>query len=298
MSQFVFESLLYGSQLALIALGMTLIYGVSKFANVAQADYATLGGYGLVAAVGVVGGTIVGASAVSVVSVGIVSILLYKFLFARLLRRGSATAMIGSLAVSIVIRATIQTVAGPDPQRLDLPLERGIDIMGALITPTELTVMTCSIVVTVATLVLIRFTPLGRQIRAVSSNEGLAAASGINTRRVVDVVWFLCGALGATAGVLLAINSQVHLEMGFQLLLPVFAAAIVGGFGSAGGAVIASYLLAAVGVATLKIDFGALLGLGDYMLPTGYRPATAYLVLLVVLLVRPQGLFGRRVRRG
>jgi branched-subunit amino acid ABC-type transport system permease component len=297
MGEVLFETLIVGSELALIALGMTLVFGVARFANIAQVEFATLGAYGTLLAGSVVGGALFVDALISIVAVAVVALVLYHGIFTRLLKRSPATAMIGSLALSLLLRALIQTLTGPRPKELDLPLERGTDIMGALVTPSQLKVLGVSVAAMVALLLVLHLTPLGRSIRAVSANPDLAAAAGINVRRVVDSVWLIAGALGALGGVMLAIDNQVTLDMGFQLLLPVFAIAILGGFGSVGGAIVASYVLALAESLVLRIDFGELVGDSSALLDTAYRPAVAFVLLLLVLLIRPQGIFGREVRR-
>jgi branched-chain amino acid transport system permease protein len=297
MADVVFETLVVGSELALITVGMTLVFGVVRFANIAQVEFATLGAYGTVLVASAVGGALVFQALVSIVGVAVGAVLIYHLIFVRLLRRSSATAMIGSLALSLVIRAVIQTIAGPQPQELDLPLERGIDVMGALVTPSSLKIIAISAAALAALMGLLYLTRLGRSIRAVSANPDLAAAAGINVRRVIDSVWLIAGALGALGGVMLAVDNQITLEMGFQFLLPVFAVAILGGFGSTGGAIVAAYALALIESVVLRIDFGQLLGSSSSFVETAYRPAIGFVLLLAVLLIRPQGIFGREVRR-
>lgn len=297
MSDVLVQTLITGSELALIAVGMTLIFGVSRFANVAQVEFATLGAYGTLLAASVVGGGLVVDSVVSVVAVALLSVVLYHVVFTRLLSRNPATAMIGSLALSILIRAGIQTITGPEPKALDLPLERGVNVLGTLVTPSQIKIVAVSIAVLVLMLLTLRLTPFGRAIQAVQTNRDLAQAAGIDVRRVTDETWLLAGALGALAGVVIAIDTQLSLEMGFQLLLPVFAVALLGGFGSAVGAVIAAYLLAFMENLALNIDFGQLVGAASAHLDTAYRPAVGFVLLIVVLLIRPQGIFGREARR-
>jgi branched-subunit amino acid ABC-type transport system permease component len=297
MGEVLFETLIVGSELALITVGMTLVFSVVRFANIAQVEFATLGAYGTLLAGSVVGGALVFQAALSIVAVAALALVIYHVIFVRLLQRSSATAMIGSLALSLVLRALIQTITGPQPKQLDLPLERGMDIMGALVTPSQLRIIVISVVVLAAVLVVIHLTPLGRSIRAVSANPDLAAAAGINVRRVIDSVWLIAGALGALGGVMFAIDNQVSLDMGFQLLLPVFAVAILGGFGSTSGAIAAAYALALAESLVLRIDFGELVGSSSALLDSSYRPAVGFLLLLIVLLIRPQGIFGREVRR-
>jgi neutral amino acid transport system permease protein len=292
------ETLIVGTELAPIAVGMTLVFAAVRFANIAQVEFGTLGAYGTLLAGSVIGGgPLLIHAALSIVGVGLIAVALYHLVFKRLLSRSPATAMIGSLALSILIRAVIQTITGPQPKELDLPLERGIDIGGALVTPNQLRIVIIGVVVLAAVMAILRLTPLGRAIRAVSANPDLAAAAGINVGRVTDVVWLVAGVLGALGGVFLAIDNQVSLEMGFQLLLPVFAVALLGGFGSPGGAIIASYVLALAESLVLRVDFGELFGGASALLDSSYRPAVGFVLLLLVLLLRPQGIFGVEARR-
>jgi branched-chain amino acid transport system permease protein len=180
---------------------------------------------------------------------------------------------------------------------LDLPLERGTDVLGATVTPSQLRMVIITIAVLAAVMALLRLTPLGRAMRAVSTNRDLAAAAGIDVRRITDLVWLIAGVLGALAGVLLAIDTEVSIDMGFSLLLPVFAVALLGGLGSPGGAIAAGYLLAFVEALVLKVDWGHLVGSGSALMPIDYRAAIGFVLLIAVLIVRPQGMFGREARR-
>lgn len=298
MGEVLFDTLIDGSELALIAVGMTLVFGAVKFANIAQVEFATLGAYGTVLAGSLIGGgPLVVEAILSIVGVGLIAVGLYHLIFKRLLIRSPATAMIGSLALSILLRALIQTITGPRPKELDVPLERANDILGALVTPSQVRIIVISVVALAALMAVLRLTALGRSIRAVSANPDLAAAAGIDVRRVIDVVWLLAGLFGALGGVMYAIDNQVSLEMGFGLLLPVFAAALLGGFGSPGGAILASYLLALAESVVLRVDWGEVINTGSAYLDSSYRPAIGFVLLLLVLLIRPQGIFGREARR-
>jgi branched-subunit amino acid ABC-type transport system permease component len=121
MGEVLFETLIVGSELALITVGMTLVFSVVRFANIAQVEFATLGAYGTLLAGSLIGGALVFQAALSVVAVAVLALVIYHVIFVRLLQRSSATAMIGSLALSLVLRALIQTITGPQPKQLDLP---------------------------------------------------------------------------------------------------------------------------------------------------------------------------------
>lgn len=294
--EILFDSLIHGSELALLAVGLTMVYAVSGFPNIAQLEFPTLGAYGTLLVASVVGGSLLLDAVISVALVAVLSVVLYKLIFVRLLRGGPAMALIGSLSLSILLRAAIQSITGPQPRQFDLPLERGVDLLGALVTPSQLRMIAISIGTLALLGILLRFTPAGRAIRAVSTNPELAAAAGINAERVTYAVWLIAGALGALAGILLAIDTQVGLRMGFNLILPVFAVALLGGFGSVLGAVIAAYGFAGAEAVILRVDWGHLIGASSGFVPTNYSPAIGFLLLLAVLIFRPTGLFGRRAQ--
>ncbi len=296
MAEVLLDTAVRGSIIALLAVGLTMVQGTLRFANVAHVEFATLGGYAVVVLTGT-GLGLLPSSVLGVVIVAVIAVLLYRLLFRRLLSSGPMIALIGSLALSIVIRALLQLTFGSRPRQLPTPLERGTEFHGVFITPSQIRLVVISLVLLAALILLLRFTSLGRAVRAVAANPELADVSGLNRKRVVDVVWMLSTGLAAASGILLAIDSSVGIELGFNLMLPVFAAAIVGGLGSVTGAILASYALAFAESLVIQIDWGGLFG-GTYHLAVGYRPAVGFVLLVVMLALRPQGLMGRTVRRG
>jgi branched-subunit amino acid ABC-type transport system permease component len=296
MTEVLIDTAVRGSIIALLAVGLTLVQGTLQFANVAHMEFATLGGYSAVALTGAGLGLAL-SSVLGVVIVAVVAVVFYRLLFRRLLDSGPMIALIGSLALAIVIRAVLQLTFGSRPRYLPTPLERGIEFHGALITPSQIRLVCIALALLAALAVVLKFTSLGRAVRAVAANPELADVSGLNRNRVIDVVWMLSAGLAAVAGILLSVDSAVGIELGFNLLLPVFAAAIVGGLGSTAGATIAAYALACAESLALQVDWGAMVG-SAYHLEVGYRPAVGFVLLVVMLAFRPQGLMGRTVRRG
>jgi branched-subunit amino acid ABC-type transport system permease component len=296
MADVLLDAAVRGSIIALLAVGLTMVQGTLRFANVAHVEFATLGGYAVVVLTGTGLGLLL-SSVLGIIVVALISVVLYRLLFRRLLTSGPMMALIGSLALAIVIKATLQLTFGSRPRQLPTPLERGTEHFGVFITPSQIRLVVISVVLLTALILLLRFTSLGRAVRAVAANPELADVSGLNRKRVVDAVWMLSTGLAAASGILLAIDSSVGIELGFNLLLPVFAAAIVGGLGSVAGAIIAAYALAFAESLALQIDWGALFG-GTYHLAVSYRPAVGFILLVAMLALRPQGLMGRTVRRG
>lgn len=285
-----------GSVIGLLAVGLTMVQGTLRFANVAHVEFATLGGYAAATLTGV-GLGLLPSSLLGIVAVAIVAVLLHRLIFRRLLGSGPMIALIGSLALAITIRALLQLSFGSRPRNLPVPLERGTEILGAFVTPSQIRLVVICVVLMIALLVVLRFTSLGRALRAVASNPDLADVSGLNRKRVTDMVWVISAGLAAVTGILLAANSTLSIELGFSLLLPVFAASIVGGLGSPLGALIAAYAIALCESLALWVNWGSAFG-SDAYLAVSYRPAIGFLLLVIVLVFRPQGLMGRTVRRG
>lgn len=283
------DALIRGSTIALLAVGLTLVYGTMRFANVAHMEFATIGAYTTVSLSGVFIVPVAGViGAIAAVGLGIV---LYEFIFRRLLDLGEMPAMIGSLAVSIVVQAAIQLFYGTRPRTLPHELERAESVLGASVTPGQIQLIVVSVAALAIAGAVLRWTSLGKKIRAVAANAELARVSGVSERRVITAVWVLTGGLAAIGGIELALQSSAVPTLGFSLLLPVFSAAIVGGLGSVGGAIIASYGVALLESLVLSIDFG-----NAAAVPVSYRPAIGFVFLILALVFRPQGLLGAKVR--
>ncbi|HMM62567.1 MAG TPA: branched-chain amino acid ABC transporter permease [Mesorhizobium sp.] len=296
MMQFLVDSLLRAGDLMLVTLGLSTVYAMVRFPNMAQTEYATIGafvglllsGFGMPLWLCVV---------LSALVTGIVAVALHRFAFARLLRSSPVIAMIGSLAVAMIIRSAIQAVAGTRSERFKLPIDVPHQFMGAVITTTQIVVLAVTALVVVAFLLLLFRTNLGRSMRAVAAQPDLARACGISSGRVVDIIGFLGGAFAAIGGTLLAIGSQVHFNLGQDLLLPVFAAAIVGGLGSPIGAIFGVLLLALVETLVTNLNFGPLVGETFLYVPLAYGPAAGFCLLVVTLMFRPRGLFHSESKR-
>jgi branched-chain amino acid transport system permease protein len=284
MMQFLVDSLLRAGDLMLVTLGLSTVYAMVRFPNMAQTEYATIGAF--------LGLVLSGFALplwlcviMSALLTGVIAVVLHRFAFARLLRSSPVIAMIGSLAVAMIIRSGIQAVAGTRSERFDLPIDVPHQFMGAVITTTQIVIL------------LLFKTNLGRSMRAVAAQPDLARACGISSGRVVDIIGFLGGAFAAIGGALLAIGSQVHFNLGQDLLLPVFAAAIVGGLGSPIGAIFGVLLLAVVETLVTNINFGPLAGETFLYVPLAYGPAAGFCLLVITLMFRPRGLFHSESKR-
>jgi branched-chain amino acid transport system permease protein len=220
---------------------------------------------------------------------GLTGAALDRFLWRPLRRRGMSliAMMIVSIGLSILTRNYFQFLFGETVRPYnDYVIQDGTDIGPIRATPKAL----ASIVICLAVLVLValflQYTRLGKATRAVADNPDLAASSGIDVDRVITVVWFLGGALATLGGVVFAVTERVGFSMGFQLLLLMFAGITLGGLGTAYGALIGSFIV------------GMLVQVSTLVIPIELKNAGALAVLIVVLLVRPQGILGRAERIG
>ncbi|MDH1704167.1 branched-chain amino acid ABC transporter permease [Comamonas terrigena] len=296
MLQFLVDTLLRASDLALIALGLSMVYGLVKFPNIAHVQYAMFGAY-VTYAMHASGVPLVLAIAISCAVTGALTLGLHLLVFRRLLRAGPAIAMIGSLAVAMLVVAFMQGFAGSFPRMFNLPLTEPILIGEARVTATQLYFVGTTVVLLLLFAMLLFFTRTGRAMRALASNPALAAASGLNAEGITRGVAFASGAIAGLGGSMLALSTGAHINLGYDLLLPVFAAAILGGLGNPLGAVAGALLIAATETAVTNIDFGGLLGGDPLFMPVAYISAASFLILLLALLFKPYGLFDREVRR-
>lgn len=296
MLQLLVDTLLRASDLALIALGLSTVYGLVKFPNIAHVQYAMLGAYATYALFAL-GLPLPVAIAVACMLTGLLALVLHLLVFRRLLRSGPAITMIGSLAVSMLVVALAQGFAGSFPRMFNLPITEPILLGDVRLSYTQVYAMGTTLVLLVLFSLLLFFTRTGRAMRALSSNPALAAASGLNAEGITRLVNFSSGAIAGLGGSLLALSTGAHIQLGHDLLLPVFAAAILGGLGNPLGAVAGAALIALTETLVTNLNFGWMLGKAVAFLPVAYISAASFLILLLALLFKPYGLFDREVRR-
>jgi branched-chain amino acid transport system permease protein len=298
--QFLAEGIVAGGLIGLGAIGVTLTYSILRFANFAHGEFITFGAYAsltIASAIGAyvsgsdealgplsIGWGVIVAGAVAMALTGGLALALDAALFGRLRQKGAAiTAVMASFGASMALRALIEFVYTSSPAYFSRDLQIATPLgLGIRVTPDQGAMLAVTLVLLVGVHWLVTRTQIGRAMRAVSENPDLARVAGINVDAVVRTTWLLGGALACAAGVMLGMLVQIRPSMGFDLLLPLFAAAILGGIGSVPGAV-AGAMVVGVGEAATVQFFGA-----------QWRAAVAFLILVAVLLIRPTGLFGRK----
>lgn len=321
--------IIFGSIIALGAIGLTLIYGIMKFAHFAHGDMMMLAAY---LAFFALTGRIVGektevdlgwsldrlpgattelgplsfgyglllAMVVALIATVALFVALDNLIYRRLRQRGSGIVIFAmvSLGIAIVARSVILILWGPEPRFYVPGIFPAHEFpFGIKLKADQIFIFATVAIVAILVYLLLFRTRIGKAMRATSDNPELARVSGIDTDQVIRWTWAIGGALVAVAGVLLAIQAQLKPELGFAILLPLFAAAILGGIGSPQGALIGAMI---VGI-TQEVSLGVELSIaGRDILPQilpvapGYKFAVAFVILILILLVRPQGLFGAK----
>lgn len=296
-TQIVVNSVIRGSELALLAIGVTMIFNILKFANFAHGEFALLGAYFALFFSVTLGLNLYLAALISIVLTGLVGVYTNEFIFKRLRGMGGLTLMIAAMGLSIALRNGVRTVWGADPKRYQIGLGKCFSFWGGRVTSTQLLIMVISGLSMLAFHLLLHRTKFGKAMRATSDNIPLALASGINVEKVIVGVWFICTSLAAIGGILIGMDTLLWPEMGFGILLPVFCAAILGGIGNPYGAVLGAMVLGFVEHFGLFVNWTNVISLGgifniqrEIYIPTGYKYAISFGVLIAVLIFRPSGI--------
>lgn len=287
--QLVASGLRFGLVLALAAIGLSLIFGTTGLTNFAHGEYVTFGALVTYALHVLVGMPLLVAAPLMLVLALAFGYAQDGLLWAPLRRRGIGliAMMIFSIGLSFFLRyLLLYLFGGQSVFYRDFAAQAGLALGPVRLRPLDLFSMALSLgLLLLVALALLR-TRIGRATRAVSDNPALAAASGIDVDRVIRVVWVVGTALAALAGMLLGLAQGMDYQLGFQILLLVFAAVVLGGLGTAFGAVLGALVV------------GLFIELSTLIVPAELKNVGALLVLILILLVRPQGILGRRERIG
>lgn len=275
------NGLIEGLVVALPALAMTLVMGVNRFPNAATGDMLTTGAYAAVAMQMLGGAPLWLAALASVAITAVVSAGSYQLIFRKLVGRPMVASMLAAIGLGFLLRSLISFFAGHDQRTFDMPLVRAWNFGGIRILPTDLLIAAIAAACLLVVFVLIYRTSFGRQLRAVSDSADLARASGIRAQGLMLCLWLLVGALSSIGGVLLGMKAIVMPEMGWESLIPAFAAMVLGGIGSPLGAVLGALLLCVVQELSVPL------------LGPSYKLVLSFVVLALVLLLRPAGIMGR-----
>lgn len=300
MVQALADGLLVGAILSLGAIGLTMVMHMLRFANFSHAELLSLGAYAalvfdalfaallppLAAAIAPLSLTwalsiaVVAAMALTAAS----AVLLDRLVFRRIRARGEELSMVfASFGVALIVRYAIGLGFGLHPQLYSPDIVFAVVVSLdplLMVKPDQLFGLVAALAIMAVLHLILSRTTFGYALRAVAENPALAQVNGVRLATMIAAVWLIGGALAAAAGTLYGLSNQLSPMMGRDLVLPIFAATIVGGIGSIHGAVLGGFV---VGLAT---------NLALIVIPSGYAPAIPFLIILAVLILRPHGLFG------
>ena len=275
------NGLIEGLVVALPALAMTLVMGVNRFPNAATGDFMTAGAYVAVAAQTAGLSSLTLATVAGALATAVIAALSYQLIFRKLARQAMIASLLAAIGLGFFVRSIISFFAGHDQRTFSLPIVRAWNFDGVRILPSDLAIAAAALGCLLLVFLLLYRTSFGRQLRAVSDNADLARASGIRARWLMIGLWLLVGALCAVGGVLLGMKTVVQPDLGWDHLIPAFAAMVLGGIGSPVGAVVGALLMTVAQELSVPL------------LGASYKLVLSFGVLALVLLIRPGGLFGR-----
>ena len=287
LAQLVVNGLITGTILALTGVGATLVFGIQRIANFAHGEYLTFGAYvGLFLNVDARQDLAV-ATAGAIAATALLALGLHYAVLRPLRRLGLVATSLVTVGIGLMLRDVVFMVAGPNIRQLNINQMVVFDLRLVRISPGQLAAVAMTIVIVPAVAYFLARTPIGKSMRAVADNRDLAAISGVNVDRIGTYVWLLAGGLAGVGGVMFAVvQGTFDPNLGFQVLLLIFTTVVLGGIGSAYGALAAGFIL---GLAMEVSTWGGFAG----GLDPRFKPVLAFLALIGLLLCRPQGLFGK-----
>jgi branched-chain amino acid transport system permease protein len=287
--QLFVDGLRFGLLIAVCAIGLSLIFGTTGLVNFAHGELVSIGAI-IAWYINVRAGVpLIPATIIAMVVGAAVGALNERGIWRPLRRRGTGlvAALVVSIGLSLLLRYLMQIIYGgfSNPYA-QYQSQRAVDYGVFTLTNRALFSIIISVVVLVLVAVMLQRTKIGKAMRAVSDNRDLAASSGIDVNRVILVVWMMGGALATLGGVLLGLSDQVQWDMGFRLLLLMFAGVTLGGLGTAYGALVGSVIV------------GVFVQMSTLVIPDDMKYVGGLLLLIVILIIRPQGILGSRARIG
>lgn len=307
--QQILNGLVLGSVYAIIALGYTMVYGILGIINFAHGDVLMIGAMVALSAITVLqnhfpglGGvpTLVIALAIAAVVCSIVGYTIERVAYRPLRRAPRLAPLITAIGVSILLQTMAMIIWSrnplPFPQLLPTDpihiIQAGENNPGAVISMTEIAIILAAFFVMVGLLLLVHKTKLGRAMRAIAENPNVASLMGVNPNFVISATFMIGSALAALAGVMIASEyGNIHFYMGFIPGMKAFTAAVLGGIGNLGGAMVGGVVLGLIE----QLGAGYVGNLTGGVFGSNYQDVFAFIVLIVVLVFRPSGLLGERV---
>jgi neutral amino acid transport system permease protein len=287
LAQLTVNGLITGTILALTGVGATLVFGIQRIANFAHGEYLTFAAYSALLLNTVYGQNLVVATFGAMAATALLALALHFAVLKPLSGRGLVATSLITVGLGLMVRDVIFLAAGPRIRKLDIDQTAVFDLGLVRISPGQAVSLALTVVVAPAVALFLARTTIGKSMRAVADNRDLAAVSGIDVERMGTYVWLLAGALCGIGGIMFAaVQGTFDPNLGFQVLFLIFTTVVLGGIGSAYGALVGGFVLGlAMELSTWDGFFGGL--------EARFKPVLAFVALIGLLLYRPQGLFGK-----
>ena len=301
-AQILMNTLVRAAELGLLAIGLTMVFDILKFANFAHTDYAVLGAFFAYVFNRILGLNLFLAIILAAFVTGWVGILIDQAIFKRLRKMGAkpVTLMIASLGTAIALRNLMRLIWTSHTKTYAIPLQKPLEILGARITELQIGIIGVGLLSMIAFHLLLHRTTFGKALRAISDNSDLANACAIDSEKMIKRMWFLASAYGVIGGSMIAMEHLLYPRLGFDIIIPVFCATILGGIGNPYGAMLGALTLAFAENIVLALDlaplinFGGFFDVGSIQISTGYKPAISFMILIIVLLFKPSGILRKK----
>ncbi|MHB1404460.1 MAG: branched-chain amino acid ABC transporter permease [Desulfitobacteriaceae bacterium] len=278
---YLVSGLVTGTILLLGTVGFSLVKRIENFLNIAHGQVLTLGAYLGYTFNVKLGWNIYLAFLAATLITTVVGWLIFKVFYQPIRSHGNLYLLFTSVGVAYIIHGVIEAFYGVQAKTYSVPVSKVLEINGIpIISGTEAAVIVLALGSAFGLHLFLTRTLTGKAIRAMASNLSLANARGIDTEKIASVAWLLSSALGAMAGIFSGMIGTVYTDMGWAVILLILSAAVLGGLGSLYGVMIGAMIIG------LSMDLSVII------LPSSYRPAVAFAMVIVVLLFRPQGILG------
>lgn len=284
MLQYLWFGIVTGAFLLIATLGFALTSRVNKFLNIAHAEYMSASALVTWYLSSELGVPFILAAVVSIAFVALLGLLVARVVYDPMLVRGPAVLLIVSVGVVYLIHGVTEFVVSPGTKNFALPQLQTWQVGPVGITPYQVIIVAAAIVCFAGLHLFLTRTTAGTSVRAIADNRELAEVRGIDVRRATRSVWLIAAGLAAVGGICLGMLGTLTTDVAFEQILLILSVSILAGLGSVYGVAIAAFVL------------GVAMDLSTMVIPAGYRTAVAFVLIIVVLLFRPQGLFGKRVR--
>ena len=285
--QLIINGLISGSMYALIAIGYTMVYGIGRFVNFAHGELFLAGAFIHYTLHCYFGLSLIPSLILSVLSVSVMGIIVERVAFKPFRDANQFIPLINTIGISVILQSTYQVIFGVDSKTLRKTqnVSEGLHFGSIIITPIQIGIVVTSIMALLLLLLFLKKTRMGKAIRATAEDREIASVLGINVNGAITATFALGSGLAAVAGILMGYDQDFSPTIGSITGIKAFTAAVLGGIGSVPGAAIGGVII------------GLLESYLAFYISSGYKECLIFLILLLLLFFRPQGLLGKRLDR-